>query len=722
MSESKSNDYLGLQLTLSQHDLVASKVAPESQGNQVWQYDVFGRFDRLRIEVVENVTEFYKNMSNVLSNLDTDDGRKNFLPETQKLFFFSKGEGREGKLKNQRLREYATKKEANGHEKQGKPFIGLVAVKLRSSSPGRLKICSIPSYKCIEEKIADEIKKSDCGDFGIEFFILQSLGIDDIYVLFGMDSPDYARILKLAHALEKWNCKFECEHSIQLGKEATKLEFMKKAADMLKPLEEQYLSPEEKSSKTIQLITNVRKTIEKQLEIEQIPENIEEGILKEVLDYWKICREKCEQPMPSETSFFLLSRLLDCIDIVRACDSAPIVLRSHTIVGYTTSAGLNEIVEKIPYDNPKKLHLRISLTLRPGASVNKILETIITKIDEINKENEMPEEKELPSKIYVTVGRDDYRWECNVSSKELLQIVTKLMSNAAPLEGVLDFSSTLSLADAVSLSDDAEDKLKQQIFDEDIALAKRWQKEQLKNATDFFKNIIRSCDKYPIKSVLEEMSLLHIQGCLRFFLAFAWSEFQDARGFFGCLYEELEKIFNDIDIEKYLHDSNKDEKYERLRKNLEMCLRKMSPMFHERIVLDKSMRENTRPGLYATGAYEKLLKRYSCLVRKISGILAEVEKQDEKSRLERVRKGFGFILLPLSNDTIHTHHLFEWRTKADMRFVVYETPLECMLDFKNAFPLFAHEAGHYWGTIGREFRTKVFLEMVSAFFCTTRSK
>lgn len=690
-----NHNVLGIQLVMSQSDAIASE-----EDTDGWKYNLFGRFDRLRMDIFNNPESFYKSMYMKLSRRSTPEQRRAFLPETQKAFLLSSDA-----TSHTRLNAYA--------EGNGKDYIAVIAIKFFTTVIDR-KECFGNGLHCIKRKVDEYFKDTD-PSLDIEVFVLQCLGIDDVYILVGMNLPDYKRVLQLVNALKAWHCDFDCNERVHTDDKDIKVrKTFNKAINELRLLSAEDDVKNEQAAKIINFARMQLDRMEKALNRKVPIISLVETAIKEMKTYW--------QYIDNQVDSYLHGRVLACIDAMRAVQSVPVVLRSHTVLGYGRDF-------KVPTDgdldwcklDSEMIHLRMALTLRPGASVQAVVDKKLRKkLTDIGLE---------PTQLITTIGREDYVWHGEVTPTQLIKVAKEWIPSNPPqpvderLNEMLDYSSIVSLKpwkpdDKVQAGEfeglplDNQGDLRETILAEDIKWAEQWQEEQLKVATNLFNDEkLKPVEDHPVKGIIDEMSLLHVQGCVRFFLSFAWNEYKDARDFFSSLFMQLNGIFEDI--EETNNPRRKEEKYSIVRDAMVMCLRKMSPMFHDRIILDKSMRENTRPGLYATGAYEKLLKRYGTLIEKMIGILAVVEERSPEDKQRRFREGHGFLLLPLSHDTIHTHHLFPWLTDEDRRLIIYEAPLEDMLNMSFALPLFAHEAGHYWGVTNRSERTEAFISHVA---------
>lgn len=166
----------------------------------------------------------------------------------------------------------------------------------------------------------------------------------------------------------------------------------------------------------------------------------------------------------------------------------------------------------------------------------------------------------------------------------------------------------------------------------------------------------------------------------------------------------------------------KDDILRGIRKSMRIGAQCLYALFHDRMITDMSLRENTRPGLYAAGAYERLIKGYSRWIEHLSYLLKRMEggKTTTATRMNEESDSVGFILAPAppekSRATIKP--LFPLRYDGVGCLSVYEVPLRKMLEFKTILPILAHEIGHVWGILNRKARKTVWLKMVSYLFST----
>jgi len=177
-----------------------------------------------------------------------------------------------------------------------------------------------------------------------------------------------------------------------------------------------------------------------------------------------------------------------------------------------------------------------------------------------------------------------------------------------------------------------------------------------------------------------------------------------SRRFFQALYNQL-----DLTFEHLISLNDADENVlAGLGVTMESCLNILTNLFNDRMTFGLKIHENTRPGLYATGAYESLLGKYSIWIQKLTQILSGLEIRD--------RGNLEFILAPVERDTIFSEHLDPNLNPGNEQFIMYHAPFRDMLEFEYALPVLVHEVGHYWGIFCRNDRAETFLTMVSEYF------
>jgi alpha-L-rhamnosidase len=67
--------------------------------------------------------------------------------------------------------------------------------------------------------------------------------------------------------------------------------------------------------------------------------------------------------------------------------------------------------------------------------------------------------------------------------------------------------------------------------------------------------------------------------------------------------------------------------------NADLFLKVMGDLIKDRMALDASLRTNTLPGIYASGAYEALLKKFSVWIEKLTDVMTMLAEKNEFTAL-----------------------------------------------------------------------------------------
>ena len=734
-----SNGYFGVSMIMSRQDQLTS--TPSSD----WVYTLLGHYDEMKLQVKDDNDDggsqkFYFSHHEYLETLSATNKRKEFQPETQKFFFIVENKQNENGYSKDLLKAYSKPDEQMGE----KSFIALVAVKLHPLYLKTRAHSMSKSSELLDEEIIDYFKdKSECGKNFLDkditdYFIMRSLGIDEFCVLFVMKEPWYSQIMEFVRYLEISN---------SFPTPATSVENAKSAIEKLLSVE--YPKLEVRSKARQEWLSKVNAPHNRSTEnqtmielkdlIEDVIKSIDDNSYTMILDTLK---NKWTELLKTNTSYDVLDWFLQCIDSIRVCGRVPSVLQAHTVIGYRSK--LHEDL-KIPYkENPLELRelaqeklgviddlcgsmkdrrrkVDIEFTLRPGASVESLKSAFIECIGRYNDARGQSDASIDPElfKVSVTAGRSYCVYSNVLTFSEMLWICTNLLfAKSAEDAGIgsnkiFQYSSCrLHFNSKPNCCTKITDEAKEDLLSEDIALATAWMDEQYELASRLFNIAIEACQKEPeykfLLPLIREISLLHGQACQRFFWAATWSEFKYSRIFFSSLFEEIEEIFFYMTTGRYDKNFHKSDILDGLNDALKLCLDKLTMLFNERMTFGLTIHENTRPGLYATGAYEALLRRYSDWIQRLTSILSQVERNEKEP--------LGFMLTPVERDGIHSQHLFPIRQGGKGRIIVYNAPLGDLLELDYTLITLIHEVGHHWGDVCKSDRRVTFLSMVSMFF------
>jgi len=692
--------------------------------NKKWCYNLFGNFDEMQIEITKNLEDFSSvKRDSDLSNLD-EDGRMHFHSETKKLFLLVNDPDGLGNKWNkiERLLSNSPKM----------PMIALIAVKLRHQFFDEPRPCN--PCDCVENVLQEYKKKyaekkhseethSEEGQVEVEeqlvhaeFCTLTALNIYSMYVLIRTNDPNF--ILYCARQLQNFTCNYGCELVTYDTQDKVIKSLIKSLYKSLKDM--QKLKDNDPVSqievKGVTLGNHIKKCIVKlekcidtfdkyinmidnsdksQDEIIQheFNKNFDNEFTSSSLDYLKAAK-----------SFEQKELVLKYTHAMRVCGPMPLVLQTYTIIG--CEKGLTpETVDK-----ETKLLFELQMQTHPGSSIEE-------------KKRKAVMNPFIDPVFSIVLGSYYYVCQGEISPKDLLKLYSLdflnwTYSGRTPVQYTSGrFLSKIVEDDTLydyyptGISGQEIEVMKEKMFTEDAELAETWLIQQHKRASELFKKINSWVEKFPfLKPISSSVSLLHMQGCRRFYYALSWSEFKDARDFFDKFYLELGDLFDQFykpeqeqELTNYAWMA-----YESMR----IFLEKMASLFHDRTLLDLSMHENTRPGIYATGAYEILLKKYSVWIDELKTLLKCIE---EKYSPYGLHFDLNFVLVPVEQEMIHSFMLFPLDMKKTNALAIYEMPIYKMLDVAVALPLYVHETGHYLGFYNREGRAKTYLSMVA--FC-----
>jgi len=725
----------GVTLELSQVDSFYSG------SNKPWgKYSLFGHFDGMRVEVVDEASAFPAKTKEHLADSATAIDRISFQPAIQKLFFYMNAKN--AVSKKEIIAKLNTYKEG-----KGKPFLALFAIKIHPMFLNNPR-CANDICNHLESHLMNYMEKSTIISDGYDCFVMRSIGIDEIYVLLGMDKPWYDKAMRYSHELTNWSCNLTCASCDLINIPGVdRDEVFKNAIIMLN--EKMNNIPDAFNEFTTITPTKTETVILSETLnncIQSIENRIDTGssynlndinlLIKTLQEVWDTASEDANQTHTH------MEWLLDCINTIRACGPIQVVKQTYTVLGYKSSLNgmeTKDILELIDFQTYEELELDYLMAPRPGVilsdfvdmfmdELKTVCQTIKSAYNAINVPENLREKKfphfDIGSKLMnlptMASGRYDCVWRARLTSAELLCLYTQFIWNRSktPLKYLRNGYSRLSLLNGTP----AKNTELHSHTSEEIYLNRLWAKEQHESVIKLFEHVIKNKASDPDYShllpIFHGLSALHAQGCMSFFNSSSWCAFNDARKFFVAFYHQLSTIFME-DLE-----GETDKEYVRnvlsdIYDSLLTAQNSFAGLFHDRMVTDMSMRENSRPGFYYAGSYEALLKGYSAWVGKLTKLVVKMENdwaitagvvdtgQDDNST--------GFIFVPIENYVIRSSTLFPMRN-GDGRLIVYKMPLDEMLDFHHALPSLAHEVGHYKGILLRESRVDAYLSMVSCLF------
>jgi hypothetical protein len=657
---------------------------------------------------VENLAGFCLDVSGNGVSEPNAEGRMQYHPETQKLFLYDEDVDEitnEPGKKKKRLIELL-------NEHADVPFVALIGVKLRHQffdepSPCNPCIC-IETF--LERYKREYNRKKGCmdDDKSAKFIALRSLSIYDVYVLVFAKDPNY--IVSCVRQLQNATCDFSCgkECGKQCGEELTLINIATKSADKLtekykglrKLLEAKYSDSE--LSKLDSQIAAIKADLKESMNNNTLPYSYK-GITNLI--------EPLQKLRKTATSFTLQELILHCISAIRASGPMPVVLQTYSIMGVMGKHDPQEFSGKI------KVLFNLQLQMHPGSGVEQIKDELKKYFTEESDELEEPEKQES-REVSMVLGRYYYVIQGRISLKKLMELYDSDMLNwkkrrQSPIQysnGRVLYEEKVN-GEITQTAQDAID-MKRQLYEEDSSLALLWVEEQHEKAAEIFRKINTYEKKFPfLQPLIKAISQLHMQGCRRFFYALSWAEFEEARDFFDACFARLGDAFETIEQQK------EDDQYNyafMIYWSMVEFLDKILSLFLDRMVLDISIHENTRPGIYATGAYEKLLEKYGGWIEDLSHVLGRLESEESTDANKEDK--LHFVLVPVEQNAIFSDILLHLVGKESKPLVIFSTTFKKMLEISDALPMFVHETGHYLGIVNRKDRIKTYLSMVAYYY------
>jgi len=717
---------IGISIAMSRREPFKIQAADDVSS---WKYCAFGYFDEIHFDIVENPEDF------TLRKLYTDladcspEERNRFHSETQKIFLWR---DKCCPLVHQKLKDYKDGKGA-------RPFIALFAVKFRrklTERPG----CDI--CRCIEDYL---LKESGYTRNDVDVIAMKSMSIDDIYILVAARTIN--EILNLLYSLQDFKCEFHnyyCFKKPDAEKPGTdKIDISELAKISAKNLDriaaEAKIEFNEASSlfDSFSRLANMCKV--------KIDAAVESGIpltnkeIKEAVALYD--NFNAHKPKLTQKSKFTQKPILtqktkitqkpkftqkllaaDCLKALHAIAKLPMILSTHSIIGHNKKIDLNALDDGSPF------LVEAEIRLSPGVGLTEFL----TKLHDATKDDDDLKNLNLTNATTVSldvndmllaVGNCDFVWRGELTDKQLIKLYSLPMMNEPT------HSSGTSLVEFTSLrflfrqnklaapycTEQSTIDLKIQMREEEMQLAQTWVEEQQKRAYNLFNPISEKYrDEFPyLHNIINDVSFLNVQGCRRFFFALSWSEFETARLFFGKFFKKLESEF--VNLEK--KSGEEKAAYALMLSESMMLFRDaMAGVFSERMMLDMSMRKNTRTGVYATGAYEVILRRYRDwikLLRQLMCRFSDLNRND--GEITNPNEKLNFLLVPVIGGPPNSKHLFPLSAK-ESSLVILRASFGRLIDPEKILPLFVHELGHYLGIACREPRIKAYLLMLANLF------
>jgi len=715
-----SNKYFGVTLSMTQRLNYESSNSNEHEKAR-WNLKAFGFFDYISIELIEDINDFsHQKMEDDLLN-NSSNKRNNWQPDIQKIFLYGDVDwGKKYKSPNADTRRELLELYAHKDD-TCKPFFAFFAVKFRQCfiEVGARHKCQL--YAHIEKHLTTAAKAD------IDVCAMRSLSVDDVYIFVAADSP--AIILDCLSSLSNFHCNAgnKCNGSEMcthiFPSDVADESYTRLIKNVMKDKVE-YCSCEKCSSaiaptdwcadrKRFELVSDWIITTAKSIMFNNNSVSMSfEKLKQQEYEYGKILGIECFSDFPFEYQYLLL-RLWNAI--FPLLPSFPIA-STHSIFGCIPKKTTNHA------EPLNEIKISLKIRLRPGRFPAKFLEVFQ---QEIKAYDELAPFYDKCTLLFM-IGRYDCIWQLDVTPSQLIALhkFSQDMCSGNWIEHssieflrVMDDEGFYERALPAKGNTPAieQRQILIEIHDKETIMANSWVKTQQQKANNFFQVVGSKYKKsFPwLHEELAQYSLLHAQAMNKFYMALVWKEFNTARSFWEKFFKKIEREFDYFNSHECKMKDRADYAlmiYASMRNFRET----MSGILNYRITLDMSMRTNTTGSVYATGAYEDLLKGYRIWIRRIISVLCEIANLNEMDKSE-----YSFGLRPTSStddsNMIYSDHLFPL-SETNGLLVIFGQPFDRMLDIQRSLMLWGHEVSHHIGLIDPENRTKAFFHMVTRGF------
>jgi hypothetical protein len=685
------DDVFGAIITLAQREPYA--IAEQAEE---WQHTLFGHFDVMRVGVTEELSQF-KESENTLDTLRNIEDRMYYRPETHKVFLYAK--------KGENNEDYNFVKE-KFKNKNSTTFFALVAVKTRSqlfNHRGCTAIECIGRYmEDFKQDLILKAKKTDPDfddkDLEFKYYIMNSLSIDDVYILINTDNPD-----KVLHCIERLQFR-ECSYEHRDNVEQVKKHAVTKMKNQLSELCKRTPVFNNESEKDKEIITKFEKLV---IDLNDgVRELRYDRIKNETKDIQDFLNRYFHDYLGDGAKYEEMRWLMDCVNAIRICDDVPIILHTHTVIGFQQPENAESI------SNTDLINIDIKVQSCPGMNLHNALKELL------NYSSPVPDD-EKEKEFSVILGRFDFVYNGTFTLQNIVKFYAKLLEEKGtkPDAGIRYSSGNIIFNKNCNKSMSTYKNIVEymtKILNEENRLSNLWAREQYKFAVPLFNNVREKAKGYPfLIPLIDAIDRLHIQGCSKFFYALRVHEFEDAAKFFVAFYRQLERAFDILDT---MNTKYRAYYAQLLALDLQQAMNAFSGLFNDRIILDMSMYENTRPSLYATGAYERVLKRYNEWIKNVRAVVMCIE--DGKWEDDRL---LNFLVVPEQHNETLSLVLFRL-TECEQNLSIYFMSFDEMLEIDNTLSILVHEIGHYIGIIGRKSRVKTYFSMVAYFYARRISR
>ena len=730
------------------------KIKHDKRGNPIasrkWRYRLFGHFDEMKIAVMDipgddRDNPFYKpfkygdprdftrgsHINNVLMNItDNEDERMRFHPERSTIFLYTDYD--DDKFEKLKMFQDAD----IGYD----CFVAVVSIQF-------LRVFyDLPfsgQFECIEHYLEDfRAKQHLTSQF--DFVMLKALSLDDACVL--IKSRSVNAILECAKGLRQHTCESandicsdNCGRFAKLTNPSDQESFAKRYNLYWEKLREEMPDPDKMkitNGKLERLCKPIRSFFQKKEKTatpdmndkanrDELEQSLDKllNVVYALGDFDRLCMS---------ISYAWLEWIMKCRKAIRVASPMPLVRETHTIIGspieklkaieqgrYEKYTLKNKSIYKgtEEFDSKDdKVNFVILAKVHPGSDMAKSAE-IFEDYIKCRFEFDIIDEK-----IMVRMGKHDLIYKNSGTADEARRMTeaARLKRFSNEIESVVNFPVVHIACNFYLDKPDVNDKtaeIRNDIHKEHVLLSETWSRERHSDVAKLFTSIRENTKDFAfLQDLINDHDLLYMKGVKRLYGTSVAYDYKGAANFFIIFYEQVNKVCKLISQSSRFKD---DEKYilaREIKEGLDLALKRLSEFFDDRVVFDLAVRDNTRPSLYATGAYETLLNRYSVLVTNLKKLLACARDKHHKKRDDkRLDVKLDVLLIPVEYADIQIQQVFPIASGSH-NLIFIEAPFDRMLEIHDAVPALCHELGHFLCTINPEDQLKVFVEMYAHSF------
>ena len=723
---------------------------------QEWRYRLFGHFDEMKISVTSDLNEnlLYKkihprnfthksHVENVLKAISTsDDERMRYHPERSTIVLYTDHTNE----KYKKLLEFAYADTVENYV----AVVSLQFLRVFYDLPfsGQLE--------CIEHFL-DKFKAEQPQHLEFDFVVLNVLSLDDVCVL--IKSRSVSSIIRCSTSLRQHACGYcispcDCQcgrYEIINNNSENDNSFANKYSLYWEKL--QRTMPETKiNNRNLDRLCNDvrdffydRKRKAKTLNMNSSDDRvILEKLLNKLLGV--IYEEKDFDKITKMISYVWLEWLIKCRKALRVAGGMPLVRETHTFIG----SSIESLRGRVPKD---LLHGNNNDENKPGNATvgapNKAIDQNGTK----EKYDPTTDKAEFVVLIKVHPGVDldkcAHMFDCYIKNEfkfddhnknvqmrmgkhDLIYINSGQIDEVKRMTEIARCNRFLGTIDSMTCSpiihiacslifdrqpNESENSMRTEIFKEHLILSEIWARERHKVATRLFSDIRKNTEKYTfLYDLVNDHDELYTKGVKRLYGTSVAYDYKSAACFFISFYDHVGEVCKLIGSSSKIDENKKFLFACEIRDCLELAYKRLLEFFNDRVVFDITARDNTRPSLYATGAYETLLNRYSVLVDDLRDLLTRVNDSSANIKLEA-------LLLPIeyTDNQIKLQNLFPL-VGGSKKLIFVDAPIDRMLDVYNTLPSLCHELGHHLCVIEIDNFITIFVKLYARAFADRLTK